>query len=173
MSTSSSPIHPPPQENRHETNDIAAGRRVRRRSPRRRRVRRRRRRWRDGRHGGGACRERYPDGSCRDRGHDRPGRDVGDDRDDPALTPGVINGALDQGAHLIAGMIGTPNNLAVRDTLNEECVPHLEAASGDPAFGEVADYPWTMGSNLPYDREWKMYAEDVAREFPDGATAAL
>jgi len=97
----------------------------------------------------------------------------GDDQYDPALTPGVINGALDEGAHLISGMIGTPNNLAVRDTLNEECIPHLEAASGDPEFGEVADYPWTMGSNLPYDREWKMYAEDVAREFPDGATAAL
>ena len=97
----------------------------------------------------------------------------GDDQYDPALTPGVINGALDDGAHLISGMIGTPNNLAVRDTLNEECVPHLEAASGDPAFGEVADYPWTMGSNLPYDTEWQIYAEDVAQEFPDGATAAL
>ncbi len=97
----------------------------------------------------------------------------GDDQYDPALTPGVINGALDDGAHLISGMIGTPNNLAVRDTLNEECVPHLEAASGDPAFGEVVDYPWTMGSNLPYDTEWQIYAEDVAAEFPDGATAAL
>ena len=97
----------------------------------------------------------------------------GDDQYDPALTPGVINGALDDGAHLISGMIGTPNNLAVRDTLNEECIPHLEAASGDPAFGEVADYPWTMGSNLPYDTEWEIYAADVAKEFPDGATVAL
>jgi ABC-type branched-subunit amino acid transport system substrate-binding protein len=106
-----------------------------------------------------------------------PGHEItvsfGDDQYDPALTPGVINGALDDGAHLISGMIGTPNNLAVRDLLNEECVPHLEAASGDPAFGEVADYPWTMGSNLPYDVEWQAYAEHVAQEFPDGATAAL
>jgi branched-chain amino acid transport system substrate-binding protein len=97
----------------------------------------------------------------------------GDDQYDPALTPGVINSALDGGANLIAGMIGTPNNLAVRDTLNEECIPQLEAASGDPAFGEVADYPWTMGANLPYNVEWKIYAEDVAKQFPDGATAAL
>jgi len=97
----------------------------------------------------------------------------GDDQYDPALTPGVINGALDAGANLISGMIGTPNNLAVRDTLNEECIPHLEAASGDPAFGEVADYPWTMGSNLPYNLEWKIYAEDIARAFPDGAKVAL
>jgi ABC-type branched-subunit amino acid transport system substrate-binding protein len=97
----------------------------------------------------------------------------GDDQYDPALTPGVINGALDDGAHLISGMIGTPNNLAVRDLLNEECIPHLMAASGDPAFGEVADYPWTIGANLPYDVEWQAYAENVAAEFPDGATAAL
>jgi ABC-type branched-subunit amino acid transport system substrate-binding protein len=97
----------------------------------------------------------------------------GDDQYDPALTPGVINGALDDGAHVISGQIGTPNILATRDLLNEECVPQLMAASGDPAFGEVADYPWTIGANLPYDVEWKAYAEHVANEFPDGATAAL
>lgn len=97
----------------------------------------------------------------------------GDDQYDPALTPGVINGALDSGAHLISSMIGTPQNLAVRDILNEECVPHLMASSGDPAFGEVEEYPWTMGANLPYDVEWKIYANHVASEFPDGATAAL
>jgi branched-chain amino acid transport system substrate-binding protein len=98
----------------------------------------------------------------------------GDDQYDPALTPGVINKALDGGAQVISGMIGTPMNLAVRDTLNEECVPHLEAASGDPAFGDdVAKYPWTMGSNLPYNTEWKIYAEDAAKQFPGGAKAAL
>jgi branched-chain amino acid transport system substrate-binding protein len=98
----------------------------------------------------------------------------GDDQYDPASTPGVINSALDAGAQVISGMIGTPNNKAVRDSLNEECVPHLEAASGDPAFGDdVAKYPWTMGSNLPYDTEWKIYAEHIAKEFPDGAKVAL
>jgi ABC-type branched-subunit amino acid transport system substrate-binding protein len=97
----------------------------------------------------------------------------GDDQYDPALTPGVINSALDGGAQVISEIIGTPNNLAVRDTLNEECVPQLMAASGDPAFGDVANYPWTIGANLPYDVEWKAYAEDVATAFPDGAKAAV
>ncbi len=97
----------------------------------------------------------------------------GDDQYDPALTPGVINSALDGGAQVISEIIGTPNNLAVRDTLNEECVPQLMAASGDPAFGDVANYPWTIGANLPYDVEWKAYAEDVAKTFPDGAKVAL
>ena len=97
----------------------------------------------------------------------------GDDQYDPSLTPDAINNGLDAGADLISGIIGTPPNLAVRDLLNEECVPHLEAGSGDPAFGDPVEYPWTVGGNLPYDVEAKAYAEIVAEEFPDGATAAL
>ena len=37
---------------------------------------------------------------------------------------------LDSGAHLFSGIIGTPNNAAVRDILNEECVPQLKALTG-------------------------------------------
>jgi ABC-type branched-subunit amino acid transport system substrate-binding protein len=98
---------------------------------------------------------------------------IGDDQYDPALTPGVISGELDAGAQLFTGMIGTPNNKAVRDTLNEECVPQLLAGSGDPAWGDVENYPWTTGGILPYDVEAKAYAEHIGTEFPDGATAAV
>src|SRR6187402_1723141 len=66
---------------------------------------------------------------------------IGDDQYDPALTPGEVNGLIDDGVHLFAGIIGTQNNLAVRDTLNEECIPQLNVLAGDPRFGEVADYP--------------------------------
>ena len=98
---------------------------------------------------------------------------VGDDQFNPALTPGVINAALDDGADVITGVIGTPNNAAVRDTLNEECVPQLLAGSGDPSFGDPVAYPWTVGAILPYDAEAKAYAEDIARAIPDGARAAV
>ena len=98
---------------------------------------------------------------------------IGDDQYDPALTPGVVNGALDAGAHIFSGIIGSPNNEAVRDLLNEECVPQLEAATGSPAWGEPEEYPWTTGALLPYNIESQMYLADIAREFPDGATAAL
>ena len=97
----------------------------------------------------------------------------GDDQYDPALTPGVINDGLDGGAHLVSAVIGTPNNQSIRDTLNEECVPHLIAATGDPSLNDPAEYPWTLGGNLPYDIEAAAYAENVAEEFPDGATAAV
>ena len=94
----------------------------------------------------------------------------GDDQFDPALTPGVINAALDDGAHVISGMIGAPNAFAVRDALNEECVPQLMVGGGPPALNDPVAYPWTMGALLPFTVEAKAYAEDIVREFPDGAT---
>ena len=98
---------------------------------------------------------------------------IADDQYDPALTPGAVNSALDAGAHLFSGIIGSPNNEAVRDTLNEECVPQLEALTGSPAWGEAEEYPWTTGALLPYTVESAMYIEDIVREFPDGATVGL
>ena len=92
---------------------------------------------------------------------------VGDDQYDPALTPGVVNGLIDDGVHLFAGIIGTQNNLAVRDTLNEECIPQLNVLAGDPRFGEVADYPWTTGLLTSYEYEFGAYAQDIAANFPD------
>ena len=106
-----------------------------------------------------------------------PGHDIeltiGDDQYDPAQTPNVVNGELDAGVHLFSGIIGSPNNAAVRDVLNEECVPQMLALSGSPAWGEVSDYPWTTGGLIPYDIESQAYVEHIAEQFPEGATAAL
>ena len=70
-------------------------------------------------------------------------------------------------------MIGTANNQAVRDLLNEECYPQLFANTGAPIWGDVENYPWTTGGLPPYNTETAIYVEDIAREFPDGATAAM
>jgi branched-chain amino acid transport system substrate-binding protein len=92
---------------------------------------------------------------------------IGDDQYDPALTPGVVNGLIDDGVHLFAGIIGTQNNLAVRDTLNEECIPQLNVLAGDPRFGEVADYPWTTGLLTSYEYEFGGYVQSIVENFPD------
>jgi branched-chain amino acid transport system substrate-binding protein len=93
---------------------------------------------------------------------------IGDDQYDAALTPGVVNGLIDDGVHLFAGIIGTANNLAVRDTINEECIPHLNLLTGDPAWGdEVADYPWTTGLLTSYRLESRGYVESIGSTFPD------
>ncbi len=98
---------------------------------------------------------------------------VEDDQYSKDLTPGAVSNGLDAGVQVFSGIIGTPNNLAIRDTLNEECVPQLSSLTGSPAWGEVADYPWTTGQLVPYGTESKIYATQIAEQFPEGATVAL
>ncbi len=98
--------------------------------------------------------------------------DIRDDQYDATQTPGVVEGLIDDGAHIFSGIIGTPNNLAVRDVLNEECIPQLLALTGSPSWGEVADYPWTTGALIPYDIEASIYATKL-NELKPGATVAL
>lgn len=106
-----------------------------------------------------------------------PGYDIQltieDDQYNPELTPGAISKQIDAGVNLFSGIIGSPNNAAVRDTLNDECIPQLNALTGSPAWGEVADYPWTTGILVPYTVESKVYAAQIAEQYPDGASVAL
>lgn len=88
----------------------------------------------------------------------------------------TVSGAtklIEDGAHIFSGVIGSPNNGAIRDTLNAECIPQLNALTGSPAWGEVSDYPWTTGALVPYTVESQIYATQIGQDFPDGATAAL
>jgi branched-chain amino acid transport system substrate-binding protein len=99
---------------------------------------------------------------------------VEDDQYNASLTTPAVEGLLDEEqVHLFSAIIGTPNNLAVRDLLNEECYPQLFALSGAPAFGDPANYPWTVGGLPPYNTETLVYVEDMKTEFPDGATVGV
>lgn len=99
---------------------------------------------------------------------------IEDDQYNATLTTPAVEKLIDETqVNLFGGMIGTPNNLAVRDTLNEECYPQLFALSGAPAFGDVANYPFTMGGLPPYNTETQVYVEDMKKQFPDGATIAI
>jgi branched-chain amino acid transport system substrate-binding protein len=70
-------------------------------------------------------------------------------------------------------VVGTANNLAIRDTLAEECVPDLFAATGSPAWGNP-DYPWLIGSTLsPYSLEGQVFAELLKDQAPDAKVAML
>jgi len=84
-----------------------------------------------------------------------------------------VNKQIDAGAHIFSGIIGSPNNAAVRDTLNDNCIPQLAALTGSPAWGDVENYPWTTGQLAPYTVESKVYAKKIAELYPDGANVAL
>lgn len=102
-----------------------------------------------------------------------------DDRDDEynaARTAQNIEelvGAEGDGAFAVFSVVGTANNVAIRDTLNELCVPNVFAATGSPQWGN-ADYPWMIGSSLaPYTLEGEMFAQVLAEEDPDATVAML
>ena len=49
--------------------------------------------------------------------------------------------------------LGSPNTLAVYDTLNAECIPQPFVWTGHPAWGDPEVHPWTTGSILSYSTE--------------------
>jgi branched-chain amino acid transport system substrate-binding protein len=70
-------------------------------------------------------------------------------------------------------VVGTANNLAIRDDLNEECVPNVFAATGSPTWGNP-DYPWLIGSTLsPYTLEGQVFADLLKDQAPDAKVAML
>jgi branched-chain amino acid transport system substrate-binding protein len=98
---------------------------------------------------------------------------IEDDQFNSNLTTPAVEGLIDNtGVNLFAGMIGTDNNLAVRDLLNEECYPQLFALTGAPDWGNIEEFPWTLGGLPPYNTETQIYVTDMVATFPDGATAA-
>lgn len=99
---------------------------------------------------------------------------VEDDQYNPANTPAAVENLLDSGVHLITAVIGTGSVEAVRDTLDEECYPLLNVATGDPRWGtEAEEYPWLTGSLIPYDLETRAYVEDIVATVEDPTIAAF
>jgi len=99
---------------------------------------------------------------------------IEDDQFNPTLTTPAVEKLRDQtGVNLFSGMIGTGNNLAVRDSLNSDCIPQLLANSGDPRWGQVKQFPWTTGALAPYNTETAIYVDDIKKQFPNGTTAAV
>jgi branched-chain amino acid transport system substrate-binding protein len=70
--------------------------------------------------------------------------------------------------------LGTPNNLAIWDYLNEQKVPQLFVATGASDWGEDVDaHPYTIGWQPDYVTEAQTYAEYLKREKPRAKVAAL
>lgn len=97
-----------------------------------------------------------------------------DDAYEPARTvTNVIELVERERVFGLIGVVGTPNNLAVRDDLNRQCIPHLFNTTGAQEWGEVDEYPWTTGATLPYPAEAAIWVAHLNEQFPDGVTVAL
>lgn len=79
----------------------------------------------------------------------------------------------DEQVFALFNVVGTKNNLAIRDLVNEQCVPNLFAGTGSPAWGNH-DYPFLIGSELvPYPLEMKAFADYLAETKPGAKVAIL
>ena len=76
-------------------------------------------------------------------------------------------------AFAIFNVVGTANNIAIREAMGENCVPNVFAGTGSPTWGNP-DYPWLIGSTLaPYSLEAKAFADYLAEENPTAKVAML
>src|SRR5690606_21025759 len=93
-----------------------------------------------------------------------------DDEYQPQQTASNIEemvGTDGDGAFAAFSVVGTENNLAVRDFLDALCVPDLFAATGSVAWGNP-EYPWLTGSTLtPYSLEAQAFAQYLEDNQPD------
>ena len=70
--------------------------------------------------------------------------------------------------------LGTPNNVAIWDYVNEKKVPHLYVATGASLWGaNVEAHPWTIGWQPDYVTEAKAYAGYLDKKNPDAKVAVL
>jgi branched-chain amino acid transport system substrate-binding protein len=70
--------------------------------------------------------------------------------------------------------LGTANNVAIRDYLNQRKVPQLFVATGATLFGsDIAKYPFTSGFQPTYRTESKVYAQYLKQEKPTAKVAVL
>jgi branched-chain amino acid transport system substrate-binding protein len=63
--------------------------------------------------------------------------------------------------------LGSPNTLAVYDTLNSECVPQPFVQTGHPAWGDPEIHPWTSGMIMSYSTETVLWGTWIKNNLAD------
>lgn len=98
-----------------------------------------------------------------------------DDAYDPARTVQAVRQLVQQDrVFAIFNSLGTSNNLAIRDFLNQSSVPQLFVASGATTWGRDAKrYPWTIGYIPSYQTEGIVLARNVLKTKPAAKIAVL
>ncbi len=69
-------------------------------------------------------------------------------------------------------VLGTPNNLAIWNDTNKECMPQMLNGTGAADWGDVDGHPWTTGMQIDYTTESILWSEWIKGEFPNGAKVA-
>jgi branched-chain amino acid transport system substrate-binding protein len=93
---------------------------------------------------------------------------------DPGKTPALAQKLVEQdGVFAIVGTIGTENNLAIRDYLNDNCVPNIALATGSTNWGDADQYPWYISGLPSYALEANYWVDYIAETNPEAKIAIL
>jgi len=96
-----------------------------------------------------------------------------DDAYEPGRTATNVQRLIsEEDVFALFNIIGTPNNLAIWDTAEEECIPNLFAGTGSPLWGDP-EHAWTVGSFPSYSLEAVMYRDYLEENDPDARVALL
>ena len=97
-----------------------------------------------------------------------------DDAYDAAKTVTNVQSLInDTKVFSLFNVVGTKNNLAIRNSVNTQCVPDLLIASGAVQWGNKK-YPWMLGSELvPYPLEMRAFVDYLEQKKPDATIALL
>jgi branched-chain amino acid transport system substrate-binding protein len=74
---------------------------------------------------------------------------------------------------LIFNSLGTANNAAIQKYMNAKKVPQLFVATGATRWNDPQNFPWTMGFQLSYQSEARVYAKYILNEKPHARIAVL
>jgi branched-chain amino acid transport system substrate-binding protein len=74
---------------------------------------------------------------------------------------------------LLAGTLGTPTNTAIHKYVNVKQIPHIFVNTGAAKWADPQNFPWTMGFNLSYLNEARIYAQYLLKNKPDARIAIL
>jgi ABC-type branched-subunit amino acid transport system substrate-binding protein len=97
-----------------------------------------------------------------------------DDTYSPAKAVEVTRKLVEQdGVLLMAGAIGTPTQLAVQGYLNAKQIPQLFIATGNSAFYDAKNHPWTIGNSVTTMTEGVLIGKHVAQNWPGAKVAIL
>jgi branched-chain amino acid transport system substrate-binding protein len=97
-----------------------------------------------------------------------------DDTYSPAKAVEVTRKLVEQeGVLFMAGSIGTPTQLAVQGYLNDKKIPQLFLATGNSAFYDPKNHPWTLGNSVTTRIEGVLIGKHVAQNWPGAKVAIL
>ncbi len=100
---------------------------------------------------------------------------VYDDAYDPAKSVPLVRQLITQDqVFAIFNELGTPVNLATREYINQQGVPHMFVATGSSHWGlDYKQYKWTIGWQPDYVSESKIYSQDIKKNHPNAKIGIL